>query len=149
MRVKKPDANFYRCTAVAVLVGCSVFGFSSVAHLQQTPQVFNGPPVIYKPLEFRRVILNGKPFVQIKVSSERIRIHASTHGALSYHLNIGDVAVRDIGTLGPSLSLIFNITMEEFVNMKNGQPVYVGYGGLSVDTFCCLNKKSIKRKKPF
>jgi hypothetical protein len=150
MRVSKRAPNCcYHWAIVSLLVGYSIFGSNSVAHPQQTPQVINGPPVVYKPLELRRVILNGNPFVQIKVSSERIGLHMSSHGALFYRLKIGDVVVRDIGTSGVySSSLIFTISIKEFASMKTGQTVSVLYGD-DVFTFCCLNKKSIKRKRPF
>ena len=150
MRVKRAVNGYLRSTTVALVSGCLIFGSSSVTHAQQTPQVLTGPPVVYKPLELRRVILHGRPFVQIKVSSERIGLHASSHGALFYRLRIGDVVVGDIGTSGVySSSLIFTLRMDEFASLKNDQIVSVLYGDGVVYTFCCLNKKSIRRTRPF
>jgi hypothetical protein len=130
-----------------VLIVCLIFG-SSFTYAQQPSQVIIGPPVVFGPPQLRRITLDGKTFIELKVSSERIGRHASSHGALDYLLKIGNVGVRDIARWGGySSTLMFMISLEEFARMKNGDPIVVSYGGEIVDSFCCLNKKSAKRRK--
>jgi hypothetical protein len=124
----------------------------------QTITVPNGIPTM-KPKEvkvssIRRVTKDGgvkhKPRIEIEVaSSDPFYV-----GAMEWSLRIGEHCSQwPLRKLPEARLLVYGLTAGQWDNLKDGDPMYITYGGCpdtsnkSISPFAYLNKK-MRRKKP-